>query len=448
MRDTRSEAFRVMARAFAILALVLCFSPVLAEDFVPPGQLERVVILSRHGVRSPTHDGAALQSFRKPTTPPWPDFGVQHPADLTLKGASLMQRMGYYYRERWRTALFKDACPNWAFFWADRDERTLMTARALVGGLAGGACDLRVQEMIAPRLPLGPTDTEATDPIFHPTRALPACKPPAAENPPVSKEYVGLVQEVVQCCSEKPGPGNLCQKMDPPRTSCDLQNLLDDKNTQDQAYDFIQSFGEILLFEYAQEYKGDHFAFGNPQYPPVENGKWTNLLKIHAYLFNQRQRNRSVALPQGANLLYHMAYAIKNGAPLIPPSTVGAPSKFVVYVGHDTNIANVAGLLGLEWKIYSENDVAPGAALAFEVRRYESREYVYPVMLAQSPESLRGDGSDVSSEWLHVKAPPPIAGCTGPNGSCEMGEFVKIVIKAIEHDKNKACITDWKDLAD
>ena len=49
---------------------------------------------------------------------------------------------------------------------------------------------------------------------------------------------------------------------------------------------------------------------------------------------------------QGANLLFHMAYAIKNGAPLIPLSTDGAaPSNFVVYVGHDNNIANVAGLL-------------------------------------------------------------------------------------------------------
>ena len=78
---------------------------------------------------------------------------------------------------------------------------------------------------------------------------------------------------------------------------------------------------------------------------------------------------------QGANLLFHMAYAIKNGAPLIPLSTDGAaPSNFVVYVGHDTNIANVAGLLGLQWQIgdYPRNDVAPGAALAFEVRRDKS----------------------------------------------------------------------------
>jgi 4-phytase/acid phosphatase len=352
--------------------------------------------------------------------------------------------MGASYRKGTLADLFRTSypgeCPE-AFFWADRDERTLMTARALVGGLVGGpntpwaACNLPVRETTEA------TDPPPIDPVFHPTRALSSkgCKPPAAENPPVSQGYVGLVQDVVKCCSE-----NLCKQMDPPRTSCELKDLMADKKTQDKAYDFIQSFGEILLFEYAQRFEGNNFAFGNPQYPPTKNGKWMELLAIHADLFNKMQRNSSVALPQGANLLYHMAYAIKYGAPLIPPSTKGPPSKVVVYVGHDTNIANVAGLLGLEWKIgdYPPNDVAPGAALAFEVRLDPNHiEYVYAVMLAQPPESLRGDGSDVSSQLLRIP------GCR-PDGSCAMGHFVTIVKHAIKYDENRACITDWRDLAD
>ena len=109
MRDRRRDAFRVGAPAFAILALVLSFSPVLAEGL--PQQLERVVILSRHGVRSPTQDDETLNNYRKSTTPPWPDFGVQHLADLTLKGALLMQRMGAYYRQRWAALFEPDGLP-------------------------------------------------------------------------------------------------------------------------------------------------------------------------------------------------------------------------------------------------------------------------------------------------------------------------------------------------
>ena len=447
MRDTRRNAFGVMTPALAILVLVLSFSPVLAEDFVPPGQLERVVILSRHGVRSPTKDTNAkceipptpLSCFRKPTTPPWPDFGVQHPADLTLRGAFLMQQMGASYRKGTWADLFRTSfpgeCPE-AFFWADRDERTLMTARSLVGGLVGGpntpwaACNLPVRQT-----------TEATDPVFHPTSAIPACKiDPQPTNPTVSPEQIQQVQDVVDCCSEK-----LCTMIGKKPPICQLKDVMDDTNDKkihDQAYDFIPSFGEILLFEYAQGFEGNNFAFGNPQYPPTKNGKWMELLAVHADLFNKQQRNPSVALPQGANLLYHMAYAIKYGAPLIPPSTKGPPSKVVVYVGHDTNIANVAELLGLNWKIgdYPPNDVAPGAALAFEVRLDSNLvEYVYAVMLAQPPESLRGDGSDVSSRRLRIRECSP---------DCAMRDFVTIVKDAIKYDENKACITDWRDLAD
>jgi 4-phytase/acid phosphatase len=447
MRDTRRDTFRVMARAFAIIFLVLCFAPVLAEDFVPAGQLERVVILSRHGVRSPTQDNDTLKNYRKSNTPPWPDFGVQHPADLTLKGALLMQQMGAYYRPQWR--LFGvDACPNpKPFFWADREERTLMTARALVAGLAGGPCELPVRETIEPNVPT----RERFDPVFHPTSANPSCKiDPPPVNPTVSPDQIQQVQDVVDCCSEK-----LCTMIGKKPPICQLKDVMDDTNdkkTHDAAYNFIQSFGEILLFEYAQDFVGFNFAFG--KIAPAEKAKWMSLLAIHADLFNKKQRNGAngdVALLQGANLLYHMTSAIATGKPLIPPAVgppMNSPRKFMVYVGHDTNIANVAALLGLHWQVgdYPADDVAPGAALAFEVRQYTlgAPLYVNAVMLVQPPESLRGDGSDVSSQRL------PIPGCR-PDGSCEMSKFVNIATNIVKkaRAKNSACVTDWKDdLAD
>jgi 4-phytase / acid phosphatase len=186
----------VMTRINALFALsvglVCAASAARGDDFAPPGDLERVVILSRHGVRSPTMDADGLQQWRRPDTPKWPDFGVQHPADLTLKGARLMQGMGAYYRHRW-TSLFKpDACPSNVSIWADRDERTLMTAQALVSGLAGGAC----------RATIGEADT-LIDPLFHPTSALEDCKFKPTEAPRDSKDDVGAVQGVVDCCSKR-----------------------------------------------------------------------------------------------------------------------------------------------------------------------------------------------------------------------------------------------------
>ena len=165
-----------------------------AEEIVPPGQLERVVVLSRHGVRSPTKTAEELGRWRRPDEPSWPDFRVQHPADLTLKGAELMQRMGTYYRKRWES-LLKNACPrNEVFFWADRDERTLMTARALASGLAGVDCTPTISETYEP-----------IDPLFHPTTELKGegCNFTLPDPPPPSAKQMQAVQEVVDCCQKK-----------------------------------------------------------------------------------------------------------------------------------------------------------------------------------------------------------------------------------------------------
>src|SRR5882672_4923165 len=69
----------------------------LAQAPAAQGTLLRVVILSRHGVRSPTQSTETLNSWRKTETPGWPDFGVP-PGYLTPKGEELVEQMGEYYR--------------------------------------------------------------------------------------------------------------------------------------------------------------------------------------------------------------------------------------------------------------------------------------------------------------------------------------------------------------
>jgi 4-phytase / acid phosphatase len=138
---TRLELLLALFVALACPASAAC-----ADDFSPPGTLERVVILTRHGVRSPTMDPDALGQWRRSDAPRWPDFGVQNPADLTLKSASLMQGMGAYYRNRWGSLFKPSACPSNVSIRADRVERTLMIARALASGLAGGACEVTIRE--------------------------------------------------------------------------------------------------------------------------------------------------------------------------------------------------------------------------------------------------------------------------------------------------------------
>jgi 4-phytase/acid phosphatase len=123
-----------------------------------------------------------------------------------------------------------------------------------------------------------------------------------------------------------------------------------------------QSFAEILLLQYAQEFRGDEFGFGK-----ADKEKMLDVLRLHTAVFDKVQRAKYVAGRQGANLLYHIVYALKNGR---DPGSPGGPYKLVAYVGHDTNIANLAGLLDLHWQLpeYPQDDMPPGGALVFELR--------------------------------------------------------------------------------
>src|SRR5271165_7113429 len=94
-------------------------------------RLKYVVIVNRHGVRSPTWDAARLNQY---SAQPWPDWGVP-PGDLTPHGRKLVGILGSYYRE-WLAGehfLNRNGCgdANRIYIWADTDQRTLETGRAL-----------------------------------------------------------------------------------------------------------------------------------------------------------------------------------------------------------------------------------------------------------------------------------------------------------------------------
>ena len=122
-----------------LTAVPLAVAPAaLAEQAAAPGgRLVKVVILSRHGVRSPIPSQAELATW---TASPWPtwqcDAKVCEPGQFTPRGRMLAEQMGTYYRSYLSQLLPADRCPGTAdvFFWADVSERTRETALALLRG--------------------------------------------------------------------------------------------------------------------------------------------------------------------------------------------------------------------------------------------------------------------------------------------------------------------------
>jgi len=118
----------------AILGTLLTALSVSAAD----SQLKYVVILTRHGVRSPTWDAAQLHQY---SAEPWPDWGVP-PGNLTPHGRQAILIMGAYYRD-WLSSehlLNPKGCESAGkiTIYADKDQRTIETGRALAEALVPG----------------------------------------------------------------------------------------------------------------------------------------------------------------------------------------------------------------------------------------------------------------------------------------------------------------------
>ena len=92
---------RIRVLVLLIFTLLAGLSPAGAQILpVPPGwQMERAVLLSRHGVRAPIESNQELDQF---AATPWPVWPVP-PSYLTPRGAELMRQMGGYYRVLYRS---------------------------------------------------------------------------------------------------------------------------------------------------------------------------------------------------------------------------------------------------------------------------------------------------------------------------------------------------------
>jgi len=316
----------------------------------------RQVILTRHGVRAPTQPAQTLESW---SARPWPAWPVDR-ARLTPRGAELV-RAFWAARRGEMTAqglLPADRCPKEGELSvrADVDQRTRATAEALLEGLAPG-CGLRWQS----------SDTGA-DPLFNAVRAKKARYSQEALGAAVTPEKLdqlkaehaedlALLQEITGCCAP-----SLCKAygIDSPCALADLPMSLAVSRKGRSAnirgsMGVAASAAEILLLEFAQ------WPERNAGWGMVDETVLRRLLDAHTATFSLLNRSLPAAMARGSILLSAIRGRLLDEA---------AP-RLTVYVGHDTNLANIGGLLGLEWQLpgYPPNATPPGTALIFSLCR-------------------------------------------------------------------------------
>jgi 4-phytase/acid phosphatase len=349
-----------------------------------PLTLKFVVILTRHGVRAPTWDAAQLKQY---STEPWPDWGAA-PGELTSHGRELMTQMGSYYRDRLSSEGLLEpgncASANRVYVWADTAQRTMETGRALADALMP-RCGVAVHS-----LPDGDTD-----PLFDPiATGL------ATPDPDVAARAV----------RERLGP-RPDQFLEPHRGEFELlQNILTDGASAPRTVfesltvgvagngktaelngplNTASTFTENLLLEYANGFEGRDFGWGR-----LTRENLDRVLTLHGLYADLMRRTPYLARARGSNLLAHPLHSLEQAASGRRDAAAlgGEDDALLVVSGHDTNLSNLSGMLGLSWKLpsYQLDETPPGGALLFSLWRdgASHEDFVKTEFVAQTLEQM------------------------------------------------------------
>jgi len=422
-----------------VLLLAGCPGPA-QETKSPPSELKFTLIFSRHGVRSPIWTNEQLDQY---SAEPWPKWDVP-PGYLTPHGEKLMRLFGAYDRAYFVRAglLSANGCSEagQVFFSADTDERTIHTARALAAGMLPG-CPVVVHSQlkwthdalfspfeagIAPpdrRLAVAATlgrignNPAALEDLYRPAletleRVLLGC-PAGTPCPPGGKaSKKSLFREPT---SIAPGQGDHLAVMNGP-----LQTA--------------GTISESFRLEYTNGMAGRNLGWGR-----VDESSLRELLSLHAAQANLMWQTPALARPLASNLLSHILKTMEQAVTgRAVPGALGKPGdRVAVVVGHDTNISNMAGALGISWLIQGLpwSDTPPGGALVFEVwREPSSGEYsVRTYFVCQTLDQMR------RALPLTLDSPParapifvPACGTTREGFACDWVTFRSAVEGAIE----------------
>jgi 4-phytase/acid phosphatase len=357
------------------------------------------VALFRHGVRAPLGD---LDKGRN-SLKPWPtmkDWGVDAWGHVTAHGLTAVRALGGYYARRynaeWKQQGFR------AYVFADADDRTRETASALVAGLH----DVKgIQVKLA-------SFNGDVDPLFHPFKAgvgnskiiRPLLKEVADDigrnadrwwSEPNHADAIAKLRSVLAC--PKPLLGG-CRPIDQLTESvapCDhyVKEDCESPIHWKGKFSTASTATEAFLLEYSNAMPREQVGWNHAE--PSQLG---TMLALHEFYFDQTQRHEYPAQIDGSNLVREIRSLLNGGQGCRVPRG----QQFVALVGHDTNIANVGGMLRLKWTVPSDDtgtlpakDALPAGALVFELRRLKGEDYVRVVYMAQSPKQSRDAAGDV-----------------------------------------------------
>ncbi len=421
--------------AFLCAALIFCTFSCPAQQ--PAGaansgsQLRFAVYLSRHGVRSPTDKLARYNGY---SSARWPAWDVP-PGYLTAHGFELMKLFGAYDRAQLagEGLLSASGCADAGrvTFYADSDQRTRETGKALAEGLFPG-CAVAVEGR-----PQG-----VHDPLFHPLSAgvsrgdsslsVAAIAGRIGGNPAnltaaYHAQLAALDHLLATCGAGSATPTSRTSLFAIPAS---LSAGKGDRLAKLHGpLDTASTLTEILLLEYTQGMSASNVGWGC-----VDGAKLRSLMTLHAAAEDFNDRTPAIARIGAANLLHQIGISLQQAVTGKPVAgALAKPSGRALFlIGHDTNLANVAGLLHLNWIADGRRDgTPPGGALVFELwrNRASGNDSVRVYFTTQTLEQMR-QGSTLTASDPPQRVPVFLPGCSREDFSCSWPAFEQTLLQA------------------
>ncbi len=421
-----------------------------AADLAVDGwPVEKVVMLSRHGVRPPTNSA----KFAPLSAAPWPTWPVPD-GNLTPHGRDAAVLMGEYYRRRYASTgtLPAEGCPaaDALFVWADIDQRTRATGDALLAGLAPG-CD-RTAKFRAGK---------GDDPLFDPIGAGIAPLDPAIARRDMLAAMGGSMEaaqerwrpqlaalgKILGCCSQ-----TLCREQvgGPDCAFEDLPWAIEVKQNGRKAglsgpLDYASGITEVFRLEYDEGFPPDQVAWGRASTPAAIK----ELLVLHKADYDVVKRVPYIARHGASQMLNQIRIALAQGTGAALDIAGPPPAVMTVFVGHDGNLAQLGALLGLHWILpgSQEDDTPPAGAMVFERLRNpaDGSRHVRVFFMAQSMDQVRSltplTGPDAAGPLV---ASVPVPGCAPVSGAealCTLADFETLSGDRI--DRNATTTPDY-----
>ena len=417
---------RILVKLLALVAIFAAATVTTAAAAGASGDVPRLrfaVILTRHGVRSPTWTAADLNAY---SSEPWPDWGVA-PGNLTPHGNTLMTLFGSYYRMYFADAgLLHAGCQDASHIHiiADSESRTRETGNAIAAGLMPG-CSTRVQ-----------TSGNGKDPLF----SLPASGPGKPDHALAvasisgriggnwdaltqvyRSEFETLLGVLFDCAPEAPCPA----EEKPGKVSVLKQPSSLEVSKGDHSADLHgplrigSTLSEDFLLEYLNGMDGKNLGWGR-----LDAAKVMEMMRLHAAYADLARQTPYVARVQGSNLLTHILRSLEQAA---------SGSAVTGSLGESGDRVLV---MRINWLLdgYQPNDTPPGSALVFELwQQREGEMAVSMYYLGQSLEQMR-KALPLTPDAPPLKSPIFLPGCSMADQkmTCPWKAFQNILEGAID----------------